>query len=133
MEHIIPLTSNNRGAVTRQWNMYRTYSVIGSVVSVGFTHGCDPITALRFNYHFEKFLSIDECIEKNRYFCIILINKKQNYAFILIFMPVGSWGDDRLRTGLSVYGCVSGAGYASEESSLYGYLLVLCDSLLYGV
>ena len=97
------------------------------------THGCDPITALRFNYHFEKFLSIDECIEKNRYFCIILINKKQNYAFILIFMPVDSWGDDRLRSGLSVYGCVSGAGYASEESSLYGYLLVLCDSLLYGV
>ena len=113
--------------------MYRTYSVIGSVVSVGFTHGCGLVTALRFNYHFEKFLSIDECIEKNRYFCIILINKKQNYAFILIFMPVGSWGDDRLRSGLSVYGCVSGAGYASEESSLYGYLLVLCDSLLYGV
>ena len=109
------------------------YSVIGSVVSVVFTHGCDLITALRFNYHFEKSLSIDECIEKNRYFCIILINKKQNYAFILIFMPVGSWGDDRLRTGLSVYGCVSGAGYASEESSLYGYLLVLCDCLLYGV
>ena len=57
------------------------------------THGCDPITALRFNYHFEKSLSIGECIEKNRYFCIILINKKQNYAFILIFMPVGSRGD----------------------------------------
>lgn len=48
-------------------------------------------------------------------------------------MPVGSWGDDRLRSRLSVYGCVSCTGYASEESSLYGYLLVLCDSLLYGV